>query len=58
MYINRNYYGRSRACSALFSKSPTYIHTVKITDSRVRSHESLSRILEGKNFRTVVIYLP
>jgi hypothetical protein len=28
-----------------------------MTDSRVRSYESLSGILEGKNVRTVVIYL-
>jgi hypothetical protein len=34
--------------AALFSKPPTYICTVKMTNSRVDPYESLSRILEGK----------
>ena len=41
-------------CSRLFSKPPTYIYTVKMTESDHK--KAYQEYLKEKTFRTVVIY--
>ena len=41
-------------CSTLFSKPPTYIYTVKMTESDHK--KAYQEYLKEKTFRTVVIY--
>jgi hypothetical protein len=41
-------------CSRLFSKSPAYIYTVKMTESDHK--KTYQEYLKEKTFRTVVIY--
>ena len=43
-------------CSTLFSKPPTYIYTVKMTESDHK--KAYQEYLKEKTFRTVVVYLP